>query len=178
MNTKTSLFDRKELYRMECTSTGRSYKTTMIPKRLRRKVIFDNMHLMEGMSFTTTHSFPQMLSYNGNIDFDLVAYSEKKDHSGKGEALHFFIDDYRFRDQLWCNLEYAIYNISHFDYIFTPDFSLWRNLPTEYYNQRIFSEQDSLGFTCNLGVLMSSLHIVSEDFRLFPIAWKVYHQIA
>lgn len=136
MNTKTSLFDRKELYRMECTSTGRSYKTTMIPKRLRRKVIFDNMHLMEGMSFTTTHSFPQMLSYNGNIDFDLVAYSEKKDHSGKGEALHFFIDDYRFRDQLWCNLEYAIYNISHFDYIFTPDFSLWRNLPTEYYNQQ------------------------------------------
>ena len=46
MYIKTTLFDRKELYKMESTSTGQSYKTAMIPKRLRRKVIYDNMHLI------------------------------------------------------------------------------------------------------------------------------------
>lgn len=134
MNTKTSLFDRKELYRMECTSTGQSYKTAMIPQRIRRKVIYDNMHLIDEMTFTTTHSVPQMLPYNGRTDFEIVSFSERKGHPGKNEAISFFIDDYRFRDQLWCNLEYTTFSISHFDYFFTPDFSLWRNLPTEFYN--------------------------------------------
>ena len=34
------------------------------------------------------------------------------------------------------DLERTTFSISHFDYFFTPDFSLWRDLPTEYYNQQ------------------------------------------
>ena len=55
---------------MEHTSKGKSFRTALIPKQQRRKAIYDNMHLMDGMTFTTTHSYPQMLPYNGNTDFE------------------------------------------------------------------------------------------------------------
>lgn len=133
------LFESKELYKLEHTPDGKSYRTTQIPKRYRRKVIYDNMHLMGGMKFTTAHSLPQMLPYTGRTDFETVLYSDRKGHSGKNEALTFFLDDYRFRDPLWCDLERTTFSISHFEFFFTPDFSLWRDLPTEYYNlQNIF----------------------------------------
>lgn len=150
MASTTNLFDRKELYKMEHTSSGKSIRTALIPKRHRRKVIYDNMHLMEGMTFTTTHSYPQMLPYTGNTDFELVSYAERKGHSGKNEALHFFLDDFRFRDPMWCNLEYTVYNISHFDYIFCPDFSLWRNLPTEFCNMQNTYRTRFAGLYCQL----------------------------
>ena len=78
---------------MEHTPKGMSIRTAMIPKYQRRKVIYDNMHLMDGMTFTMTHSFPQMLPYNGNTDFELVSFSERRGHSGKKEALHFLKED-------------------------------------------------------------------------------------
>ena len=134
MTKPTNLFSKKELYQMEHTLKGRSIRTSMIPKHRRRKVIYDNMHLMDGMTFTTRHSFPQMLPYNGDTDFELVSFTDRKKHTGKNEALYFFLDDYRFRDLLWCDLERTTFSISHYDYFFTPDFSLWRDLPTEYYN--------------------------------------------
>ena len=138
MNSSINLFDRKELYRMEHSPLGKSYKTDQIPKRLRRKVIYDNMHLMEGMAFTST-GYPQLFPYNGYTGFELVSYSDRKNHTGENQALHTFIDDHRFRDAMWCNLEYTTYSISHYDFFFTPDFSLWRNLPTDFYNkQNIF----------------------------------------
>lgn len=150
MKTQTNIFSNKELYRMEHTPKGMSIRTAMIPKYQRRKVIYDNMHLMEGMTFTMTHSFPQMLPYNGNIDFELVSFSERKGHSGRKEALHFFLDDWRFRNSMWCNLECTIYNISHFDYLFCPDFSLWRNLPTEFCNMQNTYRTRFVGLFCQL----------------------------
>lgn len=130
-----NIFDRKQLYLMEQSPTGTSYKTARIPKPQRRKVIYDNMHLMEGMTFTPNH-YPQMAPYSGPTDFEVVSFAEHKKHDGANQALHFFLDDYRFRDQLWCNLEYTTYKISHYDYYFTPDFSLWRDLPTEFCNMQ------------------------------------------
>lgn len=135
MKENINLFDRKELYRMEHTPSGQSTKTVLIPKRHRRKVIYNNMHLMDNMTFTPS-GYPQMKPYTGTTDFEVVPYSEWRQHDGHNQALMFFLDDYRFRDALWFNLEQTTYNISHYDYFFTPDYSLWRNLPTEFYNQQ------------------------------------------
>ena len=101
----------------------------------KRKIIYENMHLMEGMTFTSNHQFPQMEPYYGSIDFNCVSYVDRNKHSGKNEALHFFLDDYRFRDAVWCNLEKTTYSIGNFDYYFTPDLSLWMDLPTDFYNR-------------------------------------------
>ena len=64
-----------------------------------------------------------------------MSYKERAKHDGKNEALHFFLNDSEFRDAVWCNLERITYSISKFDYLYTPDFSLWRDLPTDFYNR-------------------------------------------
>jgi len=134
MTDKDTLFSRKDLYLMEHTKSGVSRRIASIPPKLRRRQIYDNMHLIEGLSFTPLKRFPQMEAYNGPTDFISVPYTERKKHDGKNQALHFFLDDYRFRDAVWCNLEHTTFEIYKFDFCYTPDLSLWKNLPTDHYN--------------------------------------------
>ena len=132
--TQLELFNTKELYLIEHTTSGRSYKLDGLPEKRKRKVLYENMHLMEGMTFTTNLGFPEMRAYTGTTDFYSVPYTERKQHDGHNQALHFFIDDYRFRDAVWYNLEYTTRSISNYDFLFAPDFSQWRDLPTDFYN--------------------------------------------
>ncbi len=130
-----NLFSDKELYLMSHNPRGRSYQLDGLSEKTKRKIIHENMHLMEGMKFTSTNSFPQMEAYNGSTDFTAVPYTYWKRCDGTGQAAHFFLDDFRFRDAVWCNLEKTTCSLSKFDYLFTPDFSLWKNLPTEFPNK-------------------------------------------
>ena len=132
----TSLFSRKDIYMVEHNQKGRSTYMENMPKKQKRKQIYDNMHLMDGMTFTSTHQFPQMEAFTEGTNFECVSYTERNKHTGKHQALHFFLDDYKFRDAFWCNLEYTTQSIWKYDYLFTPDLSLWRDLPTDYYNKQ------------------------------------------
>ena len=135
MNDTNNLFSTKELYIMEHNLKGKSRRFTNMPIQRKRKKIHENMHLMDGMTFTTNLRYPQIAPYTGYTDFTTVSYSERNKHDGKNEALHFFLDDYRFRDAVWYNLEFTTYSISRFDFVYTPDLSLWRDLPTDFYNR-------------------------------------------
>ena len=106
MNYISSFFTKKDMYLMEHLNNGKSRKITLIPMKRRKKMMYDNMHLMEGMTFTTTSLHcPQLEPYTGNTDFISVSYEERNKHDGKNEALHFFLDDYRFRSADDCFLE-------------------------------------------------------------------------
>ena len=129
-----SLFSIKELYIMEHTASGQSLKIAQIPKRYKRKQIYENMHLMEGLTFTAGLRYPQMTAITEIPDFTCVAYTERNKYEGKNQAVHFFQDDYRFRGAVWCDLERITYSLRKFDYYFTPDLSLWKDLPTDFYN--------------------------------------------
>ncbi|MGM9752434.1 MAG: DUF4417 domain-containing protein [Candidatus Cryptobacteroides sp.] len=129
------LFSDKELYLMSHNQQGRSFFIEQLPSKTKRKRIYENMHLMDGMSFTSTNSFPQIKAYTGSTDFSVVPFTDWKRSDGIGQAAHFFLDDYRFRDKVWCNLERTTQQLSKFDYVFTPDFSLWKDLPTEFPNK-------------------------------------------
>ncbi len=131
-----SLFSKKELYIVEHTASGRDRKLEQIPKRYKRKQIYDNMHLMEGMTFTSELRYPQIAAITYVPDLTYIPYTERNKYDGEGQAVHFFLDDYRFRDAVWCNLEYTTYSLRKFDYYVTPDFSLWKDLPTDFYNQQ------------------------------------------
>lgn len=120
---------------MEHSKDGRLNRMNNIPQRKRRKVIYENMHLMEGMTFTSHNQFPQLDPYIGNVDFEAIPYTERRKHNGANQALHFFLDDYRFRDAIWYNLEHTTYSIRDFQYLFTPDLSLWVDLPTDFCNK-------------------------------------------
>ena len=65
----------------------------------------------------------------------VVSYKDRKRHCGKNEAVHFFLNDFEYRDAVWCNLERTTYSLNKFDYLFTPDLSQWRDLPTDFYNR-------------------------------------------
>ena len=120
-----NLFTKKQLYLMECQK--REYN--QIPKRRNsareRMLTFNNMHLTEGMTFTPTHHFPIIEPYTGSTDFELYAYSRRKGLSGENQALHFFAYDCTFDNAVWRNLESTTYNVRNFDYLFTPDYSLY-----------------------------------------------------
>ena len=129
-----SLFSKKELWRMAHDARGNSILLKTIPAKHRRKIMDDNMHLMSGMVFK--NGYPVLKPYNGNVQLKPIAYSDRSTNPQDNEILHFFIDDYRFRNAVWYNLEYTTYVISLYDYVFTPDLSLWRNLQTEFFNQK------------------------------------------
>lgn len=89
MEVDYSLFTRKEMYVMEHTISGRLTRIECLPKKVRRRRMYENMHLMDGMTFTSRHHIPLLLPYNGTVDFELVAYSDWKKNSGANQALHF-----------------------------------------------------------------------------------------
>lgn len=133
-NKNWSLFSTKELFRYAHDARGNSFRLRGIPVVKRRKIMDDNMHLMEGMSFED--GYPILKPYNGTVQLTPVAYTERGGTHQEDTILHFFLDDYRFRDAVWYNLERTTYNICQYDYLFSPDLSLWRNLQTEFYNMK------------------------------------------
>lgn len=135
-NLNPNLFTRKELYEMEHSISGSSRIVENIPKRNRRKMVYDNMHLLDGIGFSKNQLFPQLKPYNGPTDFVCVPFTERKKYDGHNQAIHFFLHDYKFRDAVWCNLEHTSYSLVKYDYVFSPDLSLWKDLPTEFYNIR------------------------------------------
>lgn len=136
MEKTNSLFSRKDLYMIEHTKNGRSIYMDRKPMRQKRKQIYDNMHLMNGLTFTPILHFPQMQAITEIPDFESIPFTERNKHTGKNQAVHFFLDDFKFRDAVWCNLENTTMSIWKYDYCFTPDLSLWIDLPTDFYNSQ------------------------------------------
>ncbi len=169
MEIESPLFTKKEMYVMEHTINGRLTKIESLPNMVRRKRMYENMHLMEGMTFTSLNQIPQLLPYNGTVDFELVTYSDRKKSDGVKQALHFFLDDYRFRNQLWYNLEQISYSIRKFDYYFTPDYSMWVDIPTTFYNLvSIFRSRFAGAYwqqTCGYNVIPTASWGNRDSFR-------------
>ncbi len=161
---------------MEHTTKGKSLRFANIPVKKRRKTTYENMNLLRDMTFTSNLHYPQILPYTGNTDFVPVSYSDRKKHDGKNEGLHFFLDDYRFRSAVWYNLDYTTYSLCNFDYVFTPDLSLWKDLPTDFYNMENVFRTRFIGAywqKCGFNVIPTAswgdLASFSYCFEGFPI---------
>ena len=72
------IFSKKDLYLMECQRR----EFNQMPKRKRsakaRMETFNNMHLAKNMQFTPTNGIPRLQPYQGKVDFEVYAYSERK----------------------------------------------------------------------------------------------------
>lgn len=68
----------------------------------------------------------QPVQYTGCqwIGFNYAASSKERDKKG----LHFFLDDYQFI-RLWNNIDYYLPLLKQFQYVMTPDFSLYTDFP-------------------------------------------------
>ena len=60
----------------------------------------------------------------------LIAYNDryKVEHPQPGDAVHFFLDDYRF-ETVWTQPRRSLSRIMRTGVALTPDFSLWREMP-------------------------------------------------
>ena len=66
-------------------------------------------------------------SYEGEHEFISFNYARTAKNR-KGKVCHFFIDDYQFQ-RLWTNIDAYIPMLQEFDYVLTPDFSLYLDYP-------------------------------------------------
>lgn len=60
----------------------------------------------------------------------LIAYNDrwKVEHPADGDAVHFFLDDYRF-ETMWSQPQRSLSRVMRAGLALTPDFSLWREMP-------------------------------------------------
>lgn len=122
---KESLFPPKENYFVNHTANGKNIYFSHLPDSIQRSMRYENMHLMTGMRFE--NGMPVVNPYNGPLDFDVVSFTDRAQHTGIGEALHFFSYDYRFEKITWDKLEKTTYDIMKYDILIAPDFSLYTN---------------------------------------------------
>ena len=60
----------------------------------------------------------------------LIAYNDRRavEHPQPGDAVHFFLDDYRF-ETIWTKPQRGLSRVIRAGVALTPDFSLWREMP-------------------------------------------------
>lgn len=120
---KASLFPPKENYLMTHTANGKNIYFSQLSNNIQRRMQYENMHLMDGMKFE--NGIPVVGTYNGSLDFKLIPFTDRSKHTGKGEALHFFLDDHKFSKLIWDKLERTTHSIIKYDVLVAPDFSLF-----------------------------------------------------
>lgn len=124
MTTKF-LFSKKEMFLLECQDRAVGHTARRKASAGSRMRTFNNMHLAEGMQFTDKFKMPKLLPYTGSVDFEVHSYARRKGLDGRNQALHFFMYDYCFDNAVWRHLEETTYKLRRFDYLFTPDYSLY-----------------------------------------------------
>lgn len=120
----SSLLSPKEQYWQNHTARGTDVFFKQLSDCERRAMRYENLHLTIGMKFI--NGMPIVNPYKGTLDFEPVPYTKRNKYSGKGNAVHFFLDDYKFAN-IWNRLESVTHSLYKFDVLFAPDFSLYVN---------------------------------------------------
>lgn len=114
---------------------------TRINKEMRANVVnrlrYENLHLSEGMTFTSANGFAQLEPYNGPIPplEKIYPYTMKSAAKESEIGLHFFVYDRYFAKSLWNRLEQITKGLARFDILFTPDYSCFVDAPTVFVNK-------------------------------------------
>lgn len=145
------LFPTKEIYLITCNKSGKLPLNAEKTEHYRRKAEYENLHLTDGMTFTQTNGSPILQPYNGNVDFMTVPYDKRNTASGNGQFVHFFVDDYKWGCSLWHNLERGVYGLRKFEGIFTPDYSLYADMPKAFNISQLYKTRFIGAYAQNIG---------------------------
>lgn len=86
-----------------------------------------NLHLYN--AFETDGDFEMPVIHRENIIPDkLISFNYMLSSKDKHVGVHMFVDDYQF-ERLWNQPERYINSLKQFDCVFTPDFSLYMDMP-------------------------------------------------
>lgn len=151
------LFSVKQLYAaIERTESGWDLKVGSLPADVRREYVYGNRHIASSLLFGG--EYPVVKPYNGPVDFEVIGFNQRKKSLGKGQAVHFFLNDRVFRCAMWEKLEKSVHELSKFDAVFAPDFSLWTDLPDVYNKLSLFQNR------------LCTAYMQSCGFNVIPVA--------
>ena len=119
--------DQNYVYRKDLVKRN-TYITDDMSEHHKRILRYENMHLSSGITFTD-NGIPELAPYYGELPSlnQIYPYTEKKGLIGTGQGLHMFVADYRFANPLWKRLQYKTMELSKFDLLFAPDYSVFVN---------------------------------------------------
>lgn len=94
---------------------------------------FHNLQILKSALFEPFYGFPVInpLSYDTDrIDdsFSLIGFNQVKRNIPEHSILHFYLDDYQF-ERMWNFPSRYLNYCKSFDYVITPDFSVYVNIP-------------------------------------------------
>lgn len=88
-----------------------------------------NLDMFNAERANNKYGFPELKgAYPDFVPERLIGFNEMKTSSDYGAGVHFFIDDYQF-ERIWNEPKKYIEPLSNFACVFTPDFSLYMDMP-------------------------------------------------
>lgn len=145
------LFGTKDVHlAISRESSGRDVVTASLPAKKQREQVYNNRHIASVLPFDG--DYPIIEPYNGPTDLEAIAFSERKKASGHGQIAHFFLDDSKFRRLMWEKLEKSVSELSKFDAVFAPDFSLWVDLPDYENKESIYKNRLDTAYMQKCGI--------------------------
>lgn len=154
MNNKRylTLFADKDMYLMSRTKRGKDRRLMAMSKTERRKMEYNNLHLTENMDFSEENGFPVVKPYSGKTDWEYHVYSDYRKLDGKNQAIHFFIDDYKFMHATFEKLEETTMKLCKFDCLLAPDYSLYVDAPMFVNKINIYKSRFAAAYWQNCGI--------------------------
>lgn len=86
----------------------------------------DNMKHLERLSFTGEYNMPVIKRQEIELKTQTVSFNNRTQK--ECVALHFFVDDYQF-ERIWNNPERYVEMFKKYEYICSPDYSLFLDFP-------------------------------------------------
>lgn len=136
-----------------------------LPADRRSEYVYNNRHIVSQLEFDG--DLPVVLPYNGPVDFQPVAFCGRKKENGRGQMVHFFLDDCKFRNLMWGKLERTVSELAKFEAVFAPDYSLWVDLPDFYNIESIFKNRVATAYMqkCGFTVIPVASFGNADSFR-------------
>lgn len=145
------LFSDKDMYlSMLRSKNGRDKIIDSLPNAEKSECVYNNRHIVSKMLFDG--EYPIIKPYNGPFNFETIAFTERNRATGKNQAVHFFLYDRYFRKLMWEKLEKTVIELSKFEVVFAPDFSLWVNLPYFYNMESLFKNRVATAYMQQCGI--------------------------
>lgn len=123
------IFSDKEMFLLEFENIVS--KQTNKSRHYKKINEINNMHLIGGVLQSTINRFPILNAYKGPCDWtdsDFIPFSRRKVSKKQGRIVHCFEQDTFFK-AFWTNMDRSIYELKDFDAVFTPDFTMFVDVP-------------------------------------------------
>lgn len=138
-----SLFSYKDLYLLSCDNKGIRYADRTQNRKQRSIHRYQNLHLLNGLRCSEEYGIPLIYPVREMPALRYVSFADRRKIRGDEMecGIHFFIDDYKFENILDKRFDQTTYELCKFGAVFTPDLSIYSDIPTEYKKVIIFKRQ-------------------------------------